>query len=46
MASEDGELRATLILDEISEYYEKDEDAPGGGQKYYKVGRGVGWVWV
>lgn len=37
MASEDGELRATLILDEISEYYEKDEDAPGGGQKYYKV---------
>jgi hypothetical protein len=37
VASEDGELRATLILDEISEYYEKDKDAPGGGQKYYKI---------
>jgi len=37
LMSEDGELRGTLILDEISEYSLVDKKAPGGSIKYFKV---------
>jgi len=39
VASEDGDLRGTLILDEISEFSEVNEEGPGGSTKYFKVCR-------
>jgi len=39
VASEDGDLRGTLILDEISQFTEVDEEASGGSTKYFKVCR-------
>ncbi|EWM23327.1 hypothetical protein Naga_100053g37 [Nannochloropsis gaditana] len=37
VASKDGELRGSLILDEISSYMVEDFEAPGGTITYYKV---------